>query len=203
MKSFNQPPGEWRLHLKEYLRHKMEELSGNPYHDKETGRFAEAPGGSRANRKKAVKAVLDNPGGITVSPRTGKVVEGGYMVAGVLKPKSIPVEDIATPEGRAMAEAALLGWLNTNADKGVFDSGDIHLGGWFDKDTGRIEIEPSQRVLDRSTAESLGKRRHQKAIFDLNEFEEVSTGGTGRFIPNESPLKRVGDRYERKTDRNG
>lgn len=52
------------------------------------------------------------------------------------------------------------------------------IGTWYDKDSGKHYLDVSV-VAPREEAIALGKQYNQKAVFDLEKFEEIPTGGTG------------------------
>ena len=64
---------------------------------------------------------------------------------------------------------------------GKFENAD-HFGTWIapaEDGTMHIWAEPVNVVKNRAEAVKLGKERNQKAVFDLDTFEEIKTGGTG------------------------
>lgn len=167
----------------------------NHAHD-ERGRFTSKDGsGSGGIAESVVKGIAES-GGATISPSTGATVKTGYAVAGVMKPQMLSAADLATVGGRARASARIKNWVKDMAEQGVFDGKDINIGAW--EENGRIWIEPSQHVESRGEAERLGKSRHQKAVYGLSDFEEIDTGGSGRFVAQESPLAKSGVRRSRR-----
>lgn len=54
-----------------------------------------------------------------------------------------------------------------------------HLGLWHDVKHGEIAIDISIKVQSRSEAVKLGRDWNQQAIWDVANFEEIDTGGTG------------------------
>jgi hypothetical protein len=63
-----------------------------------------------------------------------------------------------------------------NAD--VLGHDNIFLGTWIDND-GLVWIEPSEMVADEEIAKNLAQRRNQQSIWDVKNFQEIKTGGTG------------------------
>ena len=57
------------------------------------------------------------------------------------------------------------------------------MGTWYDTDSDVTWLDVSV-VVDRETAFKLAKLKNQKAIFDLENLEEIDTGGTGEVIKN-------------------
>lgn len=54
-----------------------------------------------------------------------------------------------------------------------------YMGGWQDS-KGRIHIDVSENMSNKRKAVAAGKKRNQMAIFDLQTFEDIPTGGTGK-----------------------
>ena len=74
------------------------------------------------------------------------------------------------------------------------------VGTWFDQDKGRSEINVTLVEPDLETALRVARERGEKAIFDLQKFEEIPTGlDTGhlaevnRVAPETRPLSRADD----------
>lgn len=167
----------------------------NPYHD-ETGRFTTAQGSHGRTASKVVEGIKE--GGATIDPRTGKKITTGFAVGGVLKSTKIPATGVDTPEGEVQAKAQIKAWLKSTAEKGVFDHPQFKVGAWFNDRTGRIEIEPAEIISNKAEANKAGRKRHQEGIADLSMFARgengyISTEGSGRFNPAESPLVKVGE----------
>lgn len=77
--------------------------------------------------------------------------------------------------------------------KFVSDNGDllsdprVSAGTWFNSDDGMTYLDVSATVPDKQEAIDLGKRYNQISIFDLGDFQDIDTGGTGKTIPNLPP----------------
>ena len=63
----------------------------------------------------------------------------------------------------------------------------VSVGTWFDGDGNKTYLDISATIPNRQQAIELGKRYNQIAIFALDTFEEISTGGTGERIENLPP----------------
>lgn len=168
----------------------------NPYHDPTTGRFTDGPAG------KVIKDLKETGGaGATVNPRSVRSVTEGVAVGGVLDTIELPSGDLNTPEGEAKAKKALTEYLKEANKRGVFDHDDIMIGAWQD-DRGNLVVEPAQIIRDVEHAKEVGKVRNQEGVFDTGRGEFHGTEGTGKFIPGNSPLQKVGQgstwRYQRK-----
>jgi hypothetical protein len=110
-------------------------------------------------------------GGFTFNPRSGKPVTSGFAVA-MHKDRSeeIDLAD-ATP-------ARLKSYVDKNKD--LLDQDDNMFGGWHDPASGKVWLDISAVKSDKDEAIKLGKKHNQIAIFDLENFTSVDTGGTGR-----------------------
>lgn len=75
---------------------------------------------------------------------------------------------------------ALADYIEQNID--LLSKADHQLGGWYDKESGKLYLDVAIAIKDRTKAIDLGKKYNQKAIFDLNKLEEIPTGGTGENI---------------------
>jgi hypothetical protein len=107
------------------------------------------------------KFIEDNPDGFSVDPFALSQPEGGFMVA------------IDGASLRGVDPESLDRFLTENAD--VLSREDAMLGGWKDGDDYVVEI--SRWIPERNEAVYLAKKFDQKAVFDLNEFKEINTGG--------------------------
>ena len=110
--------------------------------------------------------------GFSVSPRTGEPPPGGYMVAQTGATHTYPesILDDHTALTRAIDDMLM-------GEPQAFTSTDTYLGGWVHD--GKLWLEPSDNFTSRDQAEAEGRRRNQIAIFDLNTYNEIPTGGSG------------------------
>jgi len=56
---------------------------------------------------------------------------------------------------------------------------DQFLGIWHNKKNGKVYLDITDNIKDRSEAERLGKERNQISIWDVVNGAEIDTGGTG------------------------
>ena len=112
-------------------------------------------------------------GGLSIKMTDGSMPDKGYMVS---KPTSlsriVPSKDFYDPKE---------GWkiLREYEQKHSEDlaTGRNYLGTW-EKD-GKVFLDVSQNIMDRSEATSLGASRDQLKIWDVVNQVEIDTGGTG------------------------
>lgn len=109
-------------------------------------------------------------GGFTVDPRTGKDVTKGYAVAAFPeRSKEIPLDQIQPSDIQSYAD--------NNAD--VLGKEGHMLGGWHDPATSNVWLDVSIVTSSKSKAIRIAQETNQIAIFDLQSFESINTGGTG------------------------
>lgn len=73
-------------------------------------------------------------------------------------------------------------FIQKNSD--LLNSDKLSVGTWFDQSSGNTYVDVSVTTSEGDFAKFLGKYYNQKAIFNLKDFEEIPTGGTGTTIPN-------------------
>lgn len=113
-------------------------------------------------------------GGITLSFADGGEPSTGYAVAARGMNREIP--DSVFFNKRDGIDA-LRSWLVEHGD--AFEDPQAHLGIWYDTEHHEVCLDVSYVVADRADAVRLGQRNNQQAIWDIANFEEISTGGTG------------------------
>lgn len=123
-----------------------------------------------------IQSTVENGGG-TFKFMTGDVPQGGVAVAvrGGTFQYSL---DAAKANPESMAQQLAEHIENTI---GKFSEAD-HFGTWVapaEDGTMHIWAEPVNVMKNRAEAIKFGKVRNQKAVFDLDTFEEIKTGGTG------------------------
>jgi len=73
----------------------------------------------------------------------------------------------------------------------MLDKPNHFLGGWYDTESGKIYLDVSIAVKDKTKAVSLGKKFNQKSVFDLMSLKEINTGGTGESLIGQNILPRI------------
>jgi hypothetical protein len=121
-----------------------------------------------------LERVRDN-GGLSVNMVDGSEPTSGYMVAkgsqyGSIASESDFYDAIKGPK-------ILADYMKKN--KSDLGTGKNYLGLWHNKDDGQVYLDISENIQDRDRARSLGLKRDQISIWDVANFSEIETGGTG------------------------
>ena len=118
-------------------------------------------------------------GGMSVHVKTGKEPKSGYMVAAHAdRSRWISAKEARDPDTR---EAAIRKFMKDNAD--LLSQKDNYLGTWLDPDTGMISLDISTCMSDKNAAIDYAREHNEKAIWDIGNAENISTGGTGSNLP--------------------
>lgn len=162
---------------------------------KEAGPFtgSRAEPGQSVNTKDTAKDILKGltPGeGFTYNPYKQEHIKSGFAVS-IYPDRSdiIDAKDL-TPE-------RLEKFVEANKD--LLTRAENSVGGWYDKDSGKVYLDVSFTTPSRELAEFAGKAYNQKAIGDLAKYAakengDIPTGGTGEPLPEMLPAhKRVDD----------
>ena len=94
---------------------------------------------------------------------------------------------------RQVTPAMLKKFAKENAD--ILDGNEdvLAVGTWFNSETGENMID-IVAALPKKEATRLGRDYNQIAVFDLENMEEIPTGGTGEMIEGLKPeVERIGD----------
>ena len=117
-----------------------------------------------------LRALIDDQGGFTLDPRSGRAVRRGVSVC--LDP------DLSISFARGAWHDETIGdWLATRAIS--LAQSRRFLGGWFDRRTDRVWLDVV-RVLPgpaRPVAVALARRRGQHCVYDLSRRQLVLTLG--------------------------
>jgi hypothetical protein len=148
----------------------------NPYHDAR-GRFASknARGATLDSRSLATKVASGADEGGGSFDLAGGSPESGIMVSYAKKDGHGKVLEATT---KAQRDAAIRDWVKEQRSF-VRSNKDNHYGVWVDG--GKTYLDVSQRFPkeQRAAAIKAGKSQNQIAVFDLDTFTEIGTGGTG------------------------
>ena len=113
-----------------------------------------------------------NSGGITYDV-IGKQNLGGQKLYSVS-----PYHELTTKiKGSKATLSNIADFLEQNIDYIVKSK--HALGGWYNKKTDTLYLDISVVTPDKILAKDIGKKANQVAIFDLNKFKDIPTGGTG------------------------
>jgi hypothetical protein len=139
-------------------------------------------------------------GGLSVNMVDGSEPKSGFMVAvKIKKPVDVSADNFYNPEkGRKI----LSDFVKSN--KQNLATGKNYLGLWHNRDNNRVYLDVSQNVQDRATAVRLGSKRNQISIWDVANFAEIETGGTGvikRKRDSWNSVARESSRNDRRTNR--
>lgn len=115
-------------------------------------------------------------GGLSVNMLDGSEPTSGFMVAkggdiGDIVPADKFFDPVEGPK-------ALGSFLKANRDTLTKGS---YLGLWHNTEDGNVYLDVSDNILDRGTAERAGRDRNQISIWDVANFQEINTGGTGEL----------------------
>ena len=117
-------------------------------------------------------------GGISIHVKNGKEPKDGYMCATYTDRSTwLKGEDVTNPEKRT---AAIKSFMEKNKD--VLADPDNYLGTWYDTSTGNISLDISRNFKSKSEAVKFATEHNEKAIWDVKNMTEISTGGTGNNI---------------------
>ena len=115
-------------------------------------------------------------GGLSVNMLDGSEPTSGFMVAkGGTKGAIVDASEFFDPQGGADSLSSFLKTYRTSLTKGSY------LGLWHNTGDGKVYLDVSDNIQDRQKAITAGKRRNQISIWDVANFEEVNTGGTGEL----------------------
>lgn len=132
-------------------------------------------GGLSSGRAADIIADVRADGGLTVNMVDGSKPTGGYMVAvGGTTGSIVSEADFFDPQ---KGPEALGSYFKEH--KAAL-SGGTYLGVWHNKDDGQVYLDLSENIMDQAEAISLGSERDQISIWDVANFEEIDTGGTGQ-----------------------
>jgi hypothetical protein len=119
-------------------------------------------------------------GGLSVQMIDGSEPTTGYMVAKGSQYGSISsAADFYDP---VKGPKILADYMKKN--KADLATGKNYLGLWHNKDDGNVYLDISENVLDLDDAKQRGSSRDQISIWDVANFAEIETGGTGNVGKN-------------------
>lgn len=142
----------------------------------ERGRYAAEQRWKGHVKADVAQSILDRVksyGGLSVKILSGEEPTTGFMVAVRGMNMEVPeTEFFDAKKGRA----ALVDFLKKHREA---LSGDKYLGLWWDTKNKEVVFDVVDNIADRAEAVAAGKDRNQQAIWDVENGEEISTGGSG------------------------
>lgn len=112
-------------------------------------------------------------GGLSVSMVDGSEPTEGFMVAkGGKQSAIVDADEFYDP---VKGPEAMSSFLKGNREL----SEGAYLGLWHNQADGKVYLDVSENIMDRATAIAAGRERDQISIWDVANFEEIDTGGTG------------------------
>lgn len=125
-----------------------------------------------------VRSVLDRVkenGGLSVNLKDGSEPTKGFMVAKGKKYAAIVKADDFYDETKG-AEI-LSSYMKQHKED--LATGKNYLGLWHNTEDGQVYLDVSENIQDEAEATSRGRERDQISIWDVANFKEIPTGGTG------------------------
>ena len=145
----------------------------NPNHD-DHGRFSSGSGMGAGVAQSILDRVKEN-GGLSVNMVDGSEPTSGYMVAaGTQYGATVSATDFYDP---IKGPKILADYMKKN--KSDLGTGKNYLGLWHNTEDGNVYLDVSQNIQSKSEAISAGQARDQISIWDVANFAEIQTGGTG------------------------
>jgi len=114
-------------------------------------------------------------GGLSVNMVDGSEPTTGFMVAkGKQYGRIVKAEDFYDSE---RGPEILYQYMKAN--KSDLATGKNYLGLWHNTEDNQVYLDVSENIQDRERATSAGRERDQISIWDVVNFAEIDTGGTG------------------------
>ena len=134
-----------------------------------------ATGGMGAGVADSILLRVRENGGLSVNMVDGSEPTSGYMVAKGAKYGSVvSADDFYDP---IKGPKILADYMKKH--KKELGGGKNYLGLWHNKDDGQVYLDVSENIQDRERAISAGQKQDQISIWDVTNFAEIETGGTG------------------------
>ena len=124
--------------------------------------------------RSTLERVKEN-GGLSVSLKDGSEPTKGFMVAKGKKFAAIVKADDFFDE--AKGAEILSSYMKQH--KSEFNNSNNYLGLWHNTEDGQVYLDVSENIKDEGEAISRGRDRDQISIWDVANFKEIETGGTG------------------------
>jgi hypothetical protein len=146
--------------------------------------------------RSTLERVKEN-GGLSVSLKDGSEPTKGFMVAKGKKFAAI----VKAEEFFDEAKGAEILSSYMKQHKSEFNNSNNYLGLWHNTDDGQVYLDVSENIKDEGEAISRGRDRDQISIWDVANFKEIETGGTGGIEKTRSSRTARFVENDRRTDR--
>lgn len=113
--------------------------------------------------------------GDSFQPLTGRRPDSGFMVAMPRDPHGIIVNEV---DWFNNGKRIIREFIDARIDMYTRDP-DAFVGIWWDRKHHEVAVDVSINVQDRDAAIAKGREWDQQSIWDVVNFEEIDTGGTG------------------------
>lgn len=146
-------------------------------HDQSSHSGGKSATGGASVSGKVTRSVLDKVkenGGLSVRLTNGTEPTTGFMVARKGMGAIVEAKDFFDP---SKGKQILSDYMKKH--KSELATGKDYLGIWHNKDDGKVYFDVSANIGDRETAIEMGQANDQISIWDVVNFEEIATGGTG------------------------
>lgn len=152
---------------------RAEPVSKHGEHDQKThGSWATGMGAGVADS--ILTRVREN-GGLSVNMVDGSEPTSGYMVAkGAQYGSIVDAVDFYDP---VKGPKALADYMKKHKDQ--LGGGKNYLGLWHNTADGKVYLDVSENIQNKERAISAGQKQDQISIWDVVNFAEIETGGTG------------------------
>jgi GNAT superfamily N-acetyltransferase/transcriptional regulator with XRE-family HTH domain len=146
--------------------------------------------------RSTLERVKEN-GGLSVSLKDGSEPTKGFMVAKGKKFAAI----VKAEEFFDEAKGAEILSSYMKQHKAEFSNSNNYLGLWHNTDDGQVYLDVSENIEDEGEAISRGRDRDQISIWDVANFKEIETGGTGGIEKTRSSRTARYVEHDRRADR--
>lgn len=119
-----------------------------------------------------IASATERTGGTTFNIADGKPVGKGKVFGVSIYPDRSVILD-----PKDLTADRVKQFIHDNAD--LLTNPENAVGTWLDKESGKVYLDVSSALKDRALAEYAGFKYNQKAVWDSEKGEEISTGGTG------------------------
>jgi hypothetical protein len=136
-------------------------------------------------------------GGLSVNLKDGSEPTKGFMVAKGKKYAAIVKADDFFDE--AKGAEILSSYMKQH--KADLATGKNYLGLWHNTEDGQVYLDVSENIMDEGEATSRGRERDQISIWDVANFKEVQTGGTGGIEKTRGSRTTRYVKHDRRADR--